>query len=93
MHNASKYWDPRQVDIDVGDNKRVFRDRDGVWRFQHECHVPESDAEYDIIAAPTLQMHAVSYSATTGIVTVMPSIRCVRCETHGFVVDGVWKRA
>lgn len=86
MHDSSRHWDPRQVEHAHG-GVVVFKDKDGIWRFEHHCHVPDSDPEFDIISAPTLEKHDVSVDGRT----VSPSILCSRCQTHGFFTDGVWR--
>lgn len=86
MHDASRYWDPRSIEVTDG-GYTVFKDKDGMWRFQHHCHVPGSEADFDILCAPTLEKHDVSADGRT----VSPSILCSRCQTHGFFTDGQWR--
>lgn len=68
----------------------VARLASGAVVVQHYCQ-REHDA---IVAAPALQIdsgcHQVGYDTATTAPTVTPSIECLDCGLHGYVIGGVW---
>jgi len=69
----------------AGDDYRILTYADGTRRFEHRC---DRGPRGVIICAPKLdERHQV---VRLQPLTVVPSILCPDCGTHGFVRDGRW---
>lgn len=63
---------------------------DGTVRFAHVC----SRVDRGVIrCAPRLAPGHQVIDRGPGHVTVVPSILCDDCGTHGFITDGTWRAA
>mgnify|MGYP006359010199 CR=1 FL=1 len=76
--------------LDLGDGMAVLVDIDGHYFFEHWCdrhlRIPESEP---YLIAPSLGAHTCAGPIET--LTVLPSILCPDCGTHGFLTEGVWR--
>jgi hypothetical protein len=72
----------------LGPSYRVLFYEDGSARFEHRCDRGERGT---IICAPLLQLanggHRIIQDEP---LTIMPSILCEDCDTHGFITEGRW---
>lgn len=68
-------------------NYRVLTYPDGTHRFEHLC---DRGARGVVIAAPALQLGAGHTIVNADPLTILPSILCLDCGTHGFIQDGRW---
>lgn len=81
--------------VDLGDGMAVLFYPDGTVRFRHVCDRklrPESAAGrgFTVVCAPQLQIGHGHTVVTREPLTIVASILCPECGTHGFVTNGVW---
>lgn len=76
--------------VDVGDNKAILFMEDGSVLFRHVCDRSARDAG-TIICSPALQIGRGHEIVTDDPLTIVASILCSDCSTHGFVTDGRWR--
>jgi hypothetical protein len=87
LHGYSETWTP------AGNPGRHWRGDSfhGIVRFEHVCDRGDRGV---IVCAPELQIgHGHTVTGTAHGPTVMASISCPDCGTHGFVTEGVWTDA
>lgn len=76
--------------VDVGDNKAVLFMEDGAVRFRHVCDRSARDAG-TIVCSPALQIGNGHTVVTEDPLTIVASILCTDCGTHGFIREGAWE--
>lgn len=76
----------------AGAEHRILFYPDGTVRFEHRCDRSSRNAGV-VVCAPALQIgngHTVVQSMP---LTIVASILCPDCNTHGWVTDGGWVNA
>jgi hypothetical protein len=85
--------------VEVGPELRLLHyrepdaalDEPGTYRFEHPCKPVAPDE--NLVAAPVLDPDEFEISGSGDEVSVVPSILCPDCGTHGVVTDGRWTAA
>lgn len=75
----------RRVDLDA--HRAIVFPGDGSVLFRHVC---DRGARGVIICQPALQIGQGHTVVTEDPLTIVASILCPDCGTHGFVTDGRW---
>lgn len=78
--------------VDLGDDRAIHFYADGTVRFAHVCDrdAGPTHARGVIRCAPRLQMGQGHRVVTAEPLTIVASILCPDCRTHGWVRDGAW---
>jgi hypothetical protein len=75
--------------VTVAEGKHVLFYPDGAVRFEHRCDRSHRAAGV-IVCAPALQIGNGHTVVTRDPLTIVASILCSDCGTHGFVTAGRW---
>lgn len=85
--------------IEVGEHLgyplRMIHSAELGWCFEHVCDRqkgnPPTQGEIYIRCAPRIDKHDVQL--VDGVISVHPSILCIGCSLHGYVVSSQWQGA
>lgn len=90
MNRRAVRPDPiRSVPVNADGTMLVHFYADGEVRFEHVCKdIGEGER---LVCAPALQIGAGHSIVCEAPLTIVASILCADCGTHGFVTEGMWR--